>query len=111
MWTRMQLKVPIAIGLLLFCGHTFLVIGLGFVSRKNIEFGVLWEHMRLTDLPVSVFLDSFLIAYAKFLPDSSYPQPQILFHLVVGGLQYFLWGGLLGVVWKMVAKRFSLRRA
>jgi len=104
--TKLQLKLPIILGAGFFCGHSLLVIGLWRASLKNIEFGVLWEHMRLTDMPVSMFLDKFYDAYWKILPQGSYPKPEVLFHLILGGLQFFVWGLLLGAL----AKRFLLSR-
>lgn len=106
MWTRLQLKLPIVLGALAFFGHSLLVTALWRVSIKNIEMGGLWEHMRLTDLPISLLLDSFYDTYVKCFPQSNYPTPEVLFHLLFGGLQFFVWGWLLGTL----VKRFLQRR-
>jgi len=76
------------------------------ISVRNIEMGVLWEHMRLTDRPISLLLDPFYDAYVKLFPQSNYPTPEVLFHLIFGGLQFFIWGWLLG----MLARQFLKRR-
>ena len=109
MRTRLQLKLPIILGVLLFCGHSLLVILLRAVSQKNIEMGVLWEHMRLTDLPVSMLLDKFYDAYWKAFPQGSYPKPEVLFHLTFGGLQFLLWGCLLGTAWNRLVHRTTTK--
>ncbi len=105
MRTRLQLKLPIILGVLFFCGHSLLVILLGRVSQRNIEMGVLWEHLRLTDLPVSLLLDRFYDAYWKVFPQGSYPKPEVLFHLIFGGLQFFVWGWLIGMGWNRLVHR------
>ena len=104
MRTRLQLKLPVILGGILFCGHSLLVVGVWRASMRSIEFGVLWEHMRLTDLPVSLFLDQFYDAYWKLFPQGSYPKPEVLFHLIIGGLQFFVWGWLLGIIIKKLLR-------
>lgn len=96
------------LGTLLFCGHGLLVTALWRVSVSNIEFGALWEHMRLTDLPVSLLLDNFYEAYSKVsgaTAQDTYHTPYYLFHLVFGGIQFFVWGWLLGTVWNRLLHR------
>jgi len=109
MRTRLQLKLPIILGILLVCGHSLLVTALWRASLRNIEFGALWEHMRLTDLPVSMLLDTFYQAYSKVFDataQDAYHTQYFLFHLIFGGLQFFAWGWLLGTI----AKRLFHRR-
>jgi hypothetical protein len=89
----------------MFCGHTLLVIALWRASVRNIEMGVLWQHMHLTDLPISLLADGFYDAYTKFFPQSNYPAPEVLFHLVFGGLQFFIWGWVVGIVANRLLKR------
>jgi hypothetical protein len=101
----MQLKLPIILGALFFLGHSLLVTALWRVSLRNIEFGAMWEHMRLTDMPVSVFLDSFITAYSKLFGATAYHKPYFLFHLFFGGIQFFVWGCLLGIVWNRLLHR------
>lgn len=108
MRARLQLKLPIMLGTLLVCGHSLLVTALWRASLRNIEFGALWEHMRLTDLPVSMLLDTFYQAYPKVFDataQGTYHTPYFLFHLVFGGLQFFVWGWLLGMAWNRLVHR------
>jgi len=103
MRTQLQLKIPLFLGVVLFVGHSLLVLSLYYTSLRNIEFGALWEHMRLADLPVSTLLDTFYEAYLKVFgetPQSTYHMPYFLFHLIFGGLQFFAWGWLVGALWK-----------
>ena len=102
------------LGALLLCGHSLLVTALWHVSLRNIEFGALWEHMRLTDLPVSLLLDNFYEAYSKVsgaTDQDTYHTPYYLFHLVFGGIQFFVWGCLLGTVWNRLVQRAPSRTA
>jgi hypothetical protein len=112
MRTRLQLTRPIVLAALLLLGHSVLVAALWRVSLRNIEFGALWEHMRLTDLPVSLLLDTFCAAYSKVLDPSAqgtYHTPYFLFHLVFGGLQFSLWGWLAGTVWDRLVRRAPIQ--
>ncbi len=105
MRTRLQLKLPIILAALMFCGHSLLVITLWRASVRNIEMGVLWQHMRLTDLPISLLADEFHDAYMKSFSQSDYPAPEVLFHLILGGLQFFIWGWVLGTAANRLLKR------
>lgn len=107
MRTQLQLKLPITLGILLLCGHSLLVFGLWRVSLRNIEIGVMWEHMRLTDLPVSMLLDWYYDAHRKIFVQDNYPNSEFFFHMIFGGLQFFVWGWLLGMAWNRL--RFRLR--
>jgi hypothetical protein len=108
MWTRLQrFKIQIIVGLAFCFAHSFLCFALYKASLRNIEFGALWEHMRLTDLPVSLLLDGFKDAYWKLFgesPQSTYHKPYLLFHLIFGGLQFFAWGWLLAALGKRLLR-------
>jgi hypothetical protein len=106
MRTRLQLKIPTAFAASMFLAHSLIVAALWRFSVTNIELGVLWEHMRLTDLPISVFLDSFCSGFMNVFPRSNYPTPEAVFHLILGGLQFLIWGWLLG----LIARRLLQRR-
>ena len=85
--------------------HSLLVITLWRVSLRNIEFGVLWEHMRLIDLPVSMFMDSFYDAYTRFIDPQSngtYHTPYCIFHMLFGGIQFYILGWLTGIIAKRI---------
>ena len=108
MWTRLQIRLPIIIGIVMLCAHSLLVTGLLRVSLENIEFGVMWEHMYQIDRPMSLFEESFFDAYSKVFgetADDTYHKKFFLFHLIFGGFQYFVCGCLLGVVVKTLRKR------
>src|SRR5687767_13530722 len=108
MWTRLQrFKIEVTGGLVLWVAHSFLCIVLYKVSLRNIELGVLWEHMRLIDFPVSLLLDEFTDGYWKQFPGVTYHKPYLIFHLVFGGLQFFAWGWLLAVVGKECTDAFG----
>ena len=102
MWTRLQrFKIPIVVGLALCFAHSLLCCAVYKASLRSIEMGVLWEHMRLTDLPVSLLIDAFLEAYWKLVnatSESTYHRPYFIFHLSFGGLQFFAWGCLLAML-------------
>ena len=99
---RLQLKIPFLLGLLLFCGHSAVVILLGYVAQRNIEMGVLWNHLHLTDLPVSLLMDRFYDLFLKVFPQWTYPAPEVVFHLIFGGIQFFIWGCLIGICWNLL---------
>lgn len=80
------------------------MVGLWHVSIKNIEMGVLWEHIYKTDQPVSLLFDKFYNLYLKFFPQSSYPTPEALFHLIFGGILFFFWGWIVGVFINKILK-------
>jgi len=112
MSTRLQLKLPIIIGVLLFSAHSLICIALWRASLRNLELGALWEHMRLTDLPASLLLDKFYAAYSKIFgatADDAYHTPYFLFHLIFGGLQFFVWGCLFAVIGKKLRKQLPAR--
>jgi hypothetical protein len=109
MWTRLQrFKAQVVAATALFAAHSFLCIALYRVSLRKLEFGVLWEHMYRTDLPVSLFLEPFFDAYSMLFNralQGTYHAPYFWFHLVFGGLQFFLWGWLLGALAKWLMQR------
>ncbi len=86
--------------------HSLLCVALWRVSLRNIEFGALWEHMRLTDLPVSLLLDKFYDSkiFGVAIEDT-YHRRYFLFHLIFGGLQFFVWGFLLATIGRQLLRR------
>ena len=104
MWTRLLRKSEIMVGLALWTIHSLLVLWLLWASLRNMELGGLWVHMHLLDRPVSLLSDKFTDAYAKVIGTGTYQAPLFWFHFLIGGLQFFLFGSLLGLVGRKLFK-------
>src|SRR5574344_960559 len=91
----------IIIGLILFISHNLLVLGVWYVSSHNIELGVLWKGLQTMDFPISIFMDKFIAIYGR-LTEVVYPNEYLAFHFIFGGIQFFLFGSLVGVGYKFI---------
>jgi len=111
MWTRLQQHTAqIVFGLAFVIPHSALCLVLYKVSLDNMELGGLWETMRSIDLPVSLLLDHFYELHWRIWGETSqstYHVPYLLFHLVVGGIQFFVWGWLLASIGRMLLRSRS----
>lgn len=99
-WNKI-FNLPMMCGLILFVFHSLLVWGLWYVSRRNIELGVLWQGLQTMDFPISILMDRFFAIY-EGMTEVIYPNQYLIFHFIFGGIQFFFFGFLIGFVYKFI---------
>lgn len=92
----------IKVGMLAAVVHSIWVSGLGLVGARNIEMQFAWRAQELFDSPVGLLAERFR---SMLLHDSgpgmwwTFHSANVVFFLLAGGGQFFVWGYLVGTTW------------
>lgn len=102
----------VKIGLISLLLHSVWVGGLGYVGYRNHDLQFAWATQESLDFPIGLLAESFrslLLTGTNGNPLMSFNSANILFFLFAGGIQFFLWGYLLGLVGSYLVKKMVTR--
>ncbi len=100
---RIACRLPFILALVLMLLHSAWVLMIDHSSRRNWEFERAWAVQYYLDLPVSLLANPVyhLAGLGADRSSSGFNHDyHFVYFLVAGGGQYFLWGWLIGALWK-----------